>query len=42
MAQIEQGRAHGRPSTHRLAETIVERICRIACVARLNLLSSKS
>ena len=35
MAQIEQGQAHGRPSPHRLGETIVERICRLACVAAL-------
>src|SRR5215469_5630293 len=35
MAQIEQGRAHRRPSAHGLKETIVERICRVACVAAL-------
>jgi TRAP-type C4-dicarboxylate transport system permease small subunit len=35
MAQIEQDRAHGRPSAHRLPETIVERTCRLACVAAL-------
>jgi len=35
MAQIEQGRAHRRPSAHRLEETLVERICRVACVAAL-------
>jgi TRAP-type C4-dicarboxylate transport system permease small subunit len=35
MAQIEQGRGHGRPSAHRLPESIVERICRLACVAAL-------
>ena len=35
MAQIEQGRPHGRPSTHRLAESAVERTCRLACVAAL-------
>jgi TRAP-type C4-dicarboxylate transport system permease small subunit len=35
MAQIEQDRAHGRPSAHRLPESIVERTCRLACVAAL-------
>lgn len=35
MAQVEQGEAHGRPSVHRLEESIVERICRLACVAAL-------
>jgi TRAP-type C4-dicarboxylate transport system permease small subunit len=35
MAQIEQRGAHGSPPVHRLAETIVERICRFACVAAL-------
>jgi TRAP-type C4-dicarboxylate transport system permease small subunit len=35
MAQIEQGRAHSRPSVHRLPEGIVERICKLACVAAL-------
>jgi len=35
MTQIEQGQAHGRPSVHRLEESIVERICRLACVAAL-------
>ena len=35
MAQSEQGRPHGRPSVHRLEETIVERTCRLACVAAL-------
>ena len=35
MAQTEQGRTHSRPSTHRLEEGIVERICRLACVAAL-------
>src|SRR5215469_587932 len=35
MAQIEQGLAHGRPSVHRLKESIIERICRLACVAAL-------
>jgi TRAP-type C4-dicarboxylate transport system permease small subunit len=35
MAQVEQTRTHGRPSTHRLEETIVERTCRLVCVAAL-------
>ena len=35
MAQIEPGQAHGRASVHRLEETIVERTCRLACVAAL-------
>ncbi len=35
MSQIEQGRAHGSLPVHRLDETIVERICRFACVAAL-------
>jgi TRAP-type C4-dicarboxylate transport system permease small subunit len=35
MAPIEQGEARGRPSVHRLADSIVERICRLACVAAL-------
>src|SRR5262252_10833271 len=35
MAQIEHAPAHGRPSAHRLPESIVERICRLACVAAL-------
>jgi TRAP-type C4-dicarboxylate transport system permease small subunit len=35
MAQIDQSRRHGDPSVHRLEETIVERICRLACVAAL-------
>jgi len=35
MAQTEQGGAHGSPSAHRLAESMVERICRLACVAAL-------
>ena len=34
MAQIEQGEAHRQPS-HRLDDTIVERICRLACIAAL-------
>lgn len=33
MAQIEQ--AHRGPSVHRLKESIVERTCRLACVAAL-------
>jgi TRAP-type transport system small permease protein len=35
MAQTGEGEAHGRPSVHRLAEGIVERICRLACIAAL-------
>jgi len=35
MAQSEQDEAHGGPSVHRLAEGIVERICRLACIAAL-------
>ena len=35
MAQIEQGRAHSNPSVHRLEESVVERICKLACVAAL-------
>jgi TRAP-type C4-dicarboxylate transport system permease small subunit len=35
MAPIEQGQAHGRPSAHRLPEGLVERICKLACVAAL-------
>ena len=35
MAQIEQGGAPHRPSAHRLPESIVERICKLACVAAL-------
>jgi len=35
MAQSEQDRPHGRPSAHRLEETIVERTCRLVCVAAL-------
>jgi TRAP-type C4-dicarboxylate transport system permease small subunit len=35
MSQIEQGPAHSRPSVHRLQDSIVERICRVACVAAL-------
>src|SRR5580658_344346 len=33
MAQIEQGRAHSSPATPRLKESIVERACKLACVA---------
>ncbi|HUI94980.1 MAG TPA: TRAP transporter small permease [Xanthobacteraceae bacterium] len=35
MAQIDQAGAHGRPSPHRLKESIVERTCRLACIAAL-------
>ncbi len=35
MGQIEQAGAHGRPSLHRLKEGIVERGCRLACIAAL-------
>ncbi len=35
MSPIEQGQPHGRPSTRRLRDSIVERICRLACVAAL-------
>jgi TRAP-type C4-dicarboxylate transport system permease small subunit len=35
MAQIEQGRSHGGPSAPRLKESIVERACKLACVAAL-------
>jgi TRAP-type C4-dicarboxylate transport system permease small subunit len=35
MVQIEQGRAHGDPSARRLRESIVERACKLACVAAL-------
>src|ERR1700683_962324 len=35
MAQIEQGRRHGGPSPRRLKESIVERACKLACVAAL-------
>ena len=33
MVQIEQGRAHSSPATPRLKESIVERACKLACVA---------
>jgi TRAP-type C4-dicarboxylate transport system permease small subunit len=35
MVQIEQGRRHGGPSAPRLKESIVERACKLACVAAL-------
>jgi TRAP-type C4-dicarboxylate transport system permease small subunit len=35
MVQIEQGHPHGSPSTLRLKESIVERACKLACVAAL-------
>ena len=35
MAQTGEGEARGRPSVHRLAESFVERICRLACIAAL-------
>jgi TRAP-type C4-dicarboxylate transport system permease small subunit len=35
MAQIEQDRPHGGPSAPRLKESIVERACKLACVAAL-------
>ena len=35
MAQIEQGHAPGAPATRRLKESIVERVCKFACVAAL-------
>jgi TRAP-type transport system small permease protein len=35
MVQIEQDRPHGDPSTRRLKESIVERACKLACVAAL-------
>src|SRR5580698_5471990 len=35
MVQIEQGRPHGSPSTRRLKESIIERACKLACVAAL-------
>jgi TRAP-type C4-dicarboxylate transport system permease small subunit len=34
-APIEQGKAHSSPSVHRLKESIVERSCRLVCVAAL-------
>ena len=35
MAPIVQSPAHGRPSAHRLEDSIVERVCRLVCVAAL-------
>ena len=35
MAQIEQDRRRGGPSTPRLKESVVERACKLACVAAL-------
>ena len=35
MAETEQSRPHGTPSVHALKESIVERVCRLACVAAL-------
>jgi TRAP-type C4-dicarboxylate transport system permease small subunit len=35
MVQIEQGRAPGSPAARRLKESIVERVCKLACVAAL-------
>jgi len=35
MVQIEQGRAHSSRATPRLKESIVERACKLACVAAL-------
>jgi TRAP-type C4-dicarboxylate transport system permease small subunit len=35
METIEQGRAHGSPPARGLAESIVERACKLACVAAL-------
>jgi TRAP-type C4-dicarboxylate transport system permease small subunit len=35
MVQIEQGRPHRSPSARRLKESIVERACKLACVAAL-------
>ena len=35
MAEIEQGRAQGRPPARGLKESIVERACKFACVAAL-------
>ena len=35
MAQIEHGRAPGSPAARRLKESIVERTCKLACVAAL-------
>ena len=35
MVQIEQDRRHGNPSMRKLKESIVERACKLACVAAL-------
>ena len=35
MGKIEQDRAPGSASARRLPETIVERVCKLACVAAL-------
>jgi TRAP-type C4-dicarboxylate transport system permease small subunit len=35
MVQIEQGRSHSSPAARRLKESIVERACKLACVAAL-------
>src|SRR5271169_1865712 len=35
MVQTEQGRPQGSPSTRRLKESIIERACKLACVAAL-------
>src|SRR5262249_35341176 len=35
MVQIEQDRAPGRASARRLPETVVERVCKLACVVML-------
>jgi TRAP-type transport system small permease protein len=35
MVQIEQDRRHGGPSARKLKESIVERACKLACVAAL-------
>jgi TRAP-type transport system small permease protein len=35
MAPTEEGRTSGRPATHRLEESVVERVCRLACTAAL-------
>ncbi len=35
MAQVDERQAHGRPSVHRLKDSVVERTCRLVCVAAL-------
>jgi TRAP-type transport system small permease protein len=35
MTQVEQGRAHSGPAAPRLKESIVERACKLTCVAAL-------